>query len=187
MKRSLFVFLTCLLLLCLFGCSSRQNSIEYHYVSNVQDILFTIDPDASTISDGIHTYSYAIDSRRNGFTINLTYPDGAEYFWASRSSGSISTASGDFKGEPAGADYTDPMILCQALESKAMEKPRQIPALLCLLLMGMGAVMVLAPQTVWFLRWGWQFRDAEPSSLALGVSRASGVAVILAGIVFLFL
>ncbi len=187
MKRLISVVLGFLLVLCLFGCSPRQDKVEYHYISNQREIHLTIDLPASTISDGTHTYAYSIKSSRDGYTINLTYPDGAEYYWSSQSSGSISTGTGDFKGDPAGTIYADPVILCQALEGKALEAPRRIPIALCLLLIGMGAVMVLAPQTVWLLRYGWQFRDAEPSSLALGVSRASGVVVILAGIVFLFL
>ncbi|KEO84154.1 DUF6199 family natural product biosynthesis protein [Tumebacillus flagellatus] len=58
--------------------------------------------------------------------------------------------------------------------------------LFALIIILIGVLNVLFPQAAWYLRAGWQFKNAEPSDAALIMGRVSGVIAILIGIVFLF-
>ncbi|HEY2839858.1 MAG TPA: DUF6199 family natural product biosynthesis protein [Pirellulales bacterium] len=45
---------------------------------------------------------------------------------------------------------------------------------------------VISPRTVWYLRYGWRYKNAEPSDLSLVVTRISGVlGIVLVAVVAL--
>ncbi len=182
--RFLLISLVCCLL---FGCSSQQKTLEYYLSENGVETLLTMNPDARTITDGTHTYTYDFSRDADGCSINLTYPNGAEYYYVSRTSNGISTGSGDFKGMPTADGYADPEVLCRFVQSSAPASGKQYPISLSLILIILGLLPACFPRGIWFLRYGWQFRDAEPSDAALWIGRISGIAVIGVGIVFLFL
>ncbi|MBO5253428.1 MAG: hypothetical protein J6C51_05740 [Clostridia bacterium] len=50
------------------------------------------------------------------------------------------------------------------------------------LLIALGLFAVLSPQTVWYLEYGWRFKDAEPSNLALTLNRIGGIVSIALGV-----
>lgn len=58
--------------------------------------------------------------------------------------------------------------------------------LIGLVIVVIGAINTLSPETGWYLSSGWKFRDAEPSDAALLWTRVSGIATILIGLFFLF-
>lgn len=49
-----------------------------------------------------------------------------------------------------------------------------------------GVINVAAPEIGWNLRYGWRYRDAEPSDAALIWGRVGGVAAIIVGILCFF-
>ncbi len=51
-----------------------------------------------------------------------------------------------------------------------------------ILLIVLGAVNTFAPHAGWYLSYGWRFKDAEPSDLALSVGRVGGIIGIVIGI-----
>ena len=55
-----------------------------------------------------------------------------------------------------------------------------------LILIIMGAVYTISPETGWHISEGWKFRDAEPSDNALLWIRICGVVAIAAGFYFMF-
>lgn len=55
-----------------------------------------------------------------------------------------------------------------------------------IILILLGLFVILSPETAWYLRCGWRFRNAEPSDLALIPERIGGIIFLIAGISFLF-
>ena len=58
--------------------------------------------------------------------------------------------------------------------------------LLFFILLIMGVISVLSPETAWHLSKGWQFKDAEPSDAVLVYIRIAGAVEILAAFFILF-
>ena len=46
-----------------------------------------------------------------------------------------------------------------------------------------GLVIAIWPKLAWYLRLGWRFKNAEPSGLALGAERVTGVILVIAGFI----
>lgn len=53
------------------------------------------------------------------------------------------------------------------------------------LLIVMGIFQLVSPQTAWYLSYGWRYKDAEPSDIALVMERVGGVVAIIVGIIIL--
>jgi hypothetical protein len=48
-----------------------------------------------------------------------------------------------------------------------------------------GALNVLFPKAAWYMKYGWQFKNAEPSQAALIAARVGGIIAIIIGIFIL--
>ncbi|MEK3761229.1 DUF6199 family natural product biosynthesis protein [Paenibacillus sp. FSL P4-0338] len=48
-----------------------------------------------------------------------------------------------------------------------------------------GLVIAIWPKIAWYLRLGWRFKNAEPSGLALGAERVTGVVLVIAGFILM--
>jgi len=55
-----------------------------------------------------------------------------------------------------------------------------------LLIIVAGLVSLISPYTSWYLSIGWRIKDAEPTDLALGINRLTGVVLLVVGFLFLF-
>lgn len=53
------------------------------------------------------------------------------------------------------------------------------------LLIVMGIFQLVSPQTAWYLSYGWRYKNAEPSDIALVMERMGGVVAIIVGIIIL--
>lgn len=49
----------------------------------------------------------------------------------------------------------------------------------------LGLLAAFSPETAWHLQEGWKFRNAEPSDLALVMTRIGGVFAIIIGLLLL--
>lgn len=146
-----------------------------------------MDTEKHKISDGINTYRYEFSRDASEYGIKIKYPDGSGY-WSSGSPSQAGTSivsgwSDDYDSNR----YVDGDTLVEVLLEKVPRKLNFSPGKLavCLLLAGMGIFNMLAPETAWYLEYGWRFKNAEPSDLALNVCRVSGgVIIVMAFIVF---
>lgn len=59
--------------------------------------------------------------------------------------------------------------------------------LAALLLLAVGIFHIAAPRAAWQLRYGWRYKDAEPTEIALRVNVGLGMAAALAGLVLVIL
>jgi hypothetical protein len=57
--------------------------------------------------------------------------------------------------------------------------------LLALILLILGVITAVFPYAGWYLSIGWQFKDAEPSDLALGMQRIAGIIFSIIGLVLI--
>ncbi|MCI9586441.1 MAG: hypothetical protein HFF60_00610 [Oscillospiraceae bacterium] len=58
--------------------------------------------------------------------------------------------------------------------------------MLGLVLIVLGAVNLVFPKELWFLRYGWRYKNAEPSEMAVWLPRVGGGIAVLVGLVLLF-
>ena len=181
MKRLSPCFLWMALLLLLAGCSAKET--PNNYTVEKYGSLYTVDMENSTISDGTYTYQYELQGMSNGYALQITYPDGSTYWWNGSPSGGYGGWSDDYDENR----YVSGFTLMQILEEgQPVEQPRKnIP--LALLLLAIGIFHAGWPRIAWHLQYGWRFKDAEPSDLALGVNRFGGAIAMLVGILVLFI
>ena len=156
--RILPLLLTLLLLLCACGSEEPPSSV---YEVERGGRTYTVDQDNQTI----------------------TYPDGSTYWWETSEMGGAGGWSDDY----APAAYVDGEVLLEVLGTgrAAPEKDGASP-LLGLLIIGLGIWGVAAPRSVWYLSYGWRYKDAEPSDMALVAERLGGGVAIVVGVILLF-
>lgn len=58
--------------------------------------------------------------------------------------------------------------------------------LIGLVVIVVGVISVISPETGWYLSHGWRYKDAEPSEAALFFARLGGVVGIIVGLIFMF-
>lgn len=175
MKQNRIFILLLLAVALLCGCMQPQ--ITYTVTNN--GTVFTVDTENSTISDGQHIYTYEV----SGSQVTITYPDGSTYYWTWTGNIGYGGWSEDYDPET----YADGGMLIDTLsieDSKSGSGGGRVLA--GLLLIAIGLWYTLSPYSAWYLSYGWRYKDAEPSSAALTVSRISGIVVILFGIVIMF-
>ena len=50
-----------------------------------------------------------------------------------------------------------------------------------------GVFNIVSPYTAWYLEYGWRYKNAEPSDIALGLNRVVGVIAVIVAVVILFI
>lgn len=161
------------------------------FVVNVNQKGFTIDTEANTITHGGDVYVYSVDGKR----VTFTYPNGYTYWWEWTTLANLQS-NGGFGGwsmEISQEHYVDGGDLVQALEwvgeqrtskSAVTKSPKNI--LYSLILIPIGILAVVKPTFNWWWKYGWMFKDAEPSDAYLVWMRIVGGIAVIAGIVLLF-
>ena len=153
------------------GCGKSSGTLQ------VQG--YTIDRTDSTISrDGV-TYHYQVI----GDSVTITYPDQSTYQTMYQNGGSFSGWSEDYdpdNGVP-GDVLTD--LVCENAVPKR-DTLHWILSFLCWLL---GGFILIFPKASWYVCYGWRFQNTEPSSAALIWERITGVILIIAGFICIFI
>lgn len=174
MKKGLVLLLSIFLLLCLCACTE----VEETYVVERGWRTFQVDTKACMVSDGTHTYTYTFVGDSDSYGITVTYPDGSSYTQSKSGTHITGSASKDYDHNR----YVSGDMLCDVIAEGAAEPSREGNPLISVLLVGIGLFFLLAPHTAWYLEWGWRFKNAEPSNLALISNRIVGGIVILGGV-----
>ena len=185
-KRILTLALLLTLTLALCACAPKDSGSPY--TVEKYGATYTVDKKNSTISDGEYTYSYTMTGGYGGYKITITYPNGSTYWSDVNNSGSIITSAGGWSDNYDETKYVRGDILVDVLETKATrqrEKGNNI--FLAIILMAVGAFNAAVPQAAWFLKYGWRFKNAEPSDLALGINRGIGIAAVVIGLIMLII
>ena len=178
MKRG---FLLCLLtlLLCLSACSSGEGGNPNVFEENG----YTVDLENQTITHGEDVYTFTVSGGGSSSSIRITYPNGATYFWEWSGNGGHGGWSDDY--DPV--RYADGDFLRDLLDFQAPAQEEEISPLLIVLLLAVGGFNLAAPRASWYLTYGWRYKDAEPSGVALVLNRVVGALAVLLAVVFLLI
>lgn len=185
MKRRVFGLLLLLALL-LTACGNDSESTSYVYPVDYLGTTYYVDVSQGTITCGEDVYRYTVEvGADTRVTTRITYPNGNVYYWTE--GGSIST--GGWSEGYNVSQYADGFTLINVLEQadptpqKRERSGNPLIGFICILI---GALNLAFPQVGWYLRYGWHFKDAEPSDLAIGLARLGGGAAIVIGIILMF-
>lgn len=167
--------------LCLFlltacgGDKGDPNIYDVEYAGKV----YSVNHNDRTITFDGHVCHYEI----SGTQMTLIYPDGSTYWW--RTSGNV--GYGGWSDNYDETRYASGDTLWKVLEQERPDaKQGSNHVGLGFLLVIFGVLEAAFPQTFWWLSHGWRFKDAEPSDMAIGLGRASGVIMVIAGIICFF-
>ncbi len=174
MKRVVILLLSLLLTLSLCACSGSPST----YTVEKGGKTFEVDSKNKTIFDGTHTYEYTFSGDSSSYRINITYPNGSSYFW----NHSGYSGHGGWSNDYDEGLYVDGGILRDVIVEKAPNPSNPSKVLVMILLIGIGAFNTAAPHAAWYLEYGWRYKNAEPSDLALGLNRAGGIVAIIVAI-----
>ena len=179
MKRLSFVLIVLLLSATLFGCGQKQT---VHTVT-MDGKNFTVDSGQKTIYDGEYTYQYQASGDASSFSVTITYPNGSSY-WTNRNNGMGMSGWSDDYAEDA---YVPGDTLVDIVQTRAPRQVSGVQILSGLVLIALGIFSMAVPQASWYLSYGWRFKDAEPSDVALVYARIGGGVAIAAGLILLLL
>ena len=181
MKKILALGVSLLLLLALTGCVGGE--VSNTYTVEKYGTVYTVDQEAATIYDGQYTYHFTVNPYGDGYQAEITYPNGATYYWT-RSGG---FGHGGWSDDYDDATYADGSDLIDVIEEGRPGKSDPKPVGFILLLIAVGIFNVAAPKTAWFLEYGWRYKNAEPSDLALAANRiGGGIALAVAVLMLIF-
>ena len=177
MKRLWTVLFALLLTISLCSCTKQEDTSTVDH----NGTEFYVDTTQKTISDGTHTYRYTFSGDRSSFSATITFPDGSSYWWQQTNGSGSGGWSDDFVHEK----YVSAIILIDVLQENAPKQTNPGMIAAGLLLMALGLFEAILPQAGWYLRYGWRYKDAEPSDAALVFARLGGIAATVMGFVLL--
>ena len=152
------------------------------YTATKNNIDYVVDTENKTISDGHHTYQYDFSGNSSNYSITIKYPNGATYWWNK----SGYTGHGGWSDNYDEKRYVDGDILTEVVLEKAPREQKSGQGFAALLVAAVGVFNIMSPQTAWYLEYGWRFKNAEPSDLALGFNRVGGLIAVIVAVILLF-
>ena len=185
MKKSIAVFFAALFLVSLCSCQKNESSAPSIDRVTINGTEYLADYTQNTITFDGHICSFDLSPQGDGVRLELTYPDGSTYWWVESGQMGYGGWSDDYDE----SRYVSGDVLRQVLKLEEQSKQSEshghpVPGLLLLVL---GAFNALKPETAWMMEYGWRFKNAQPSDLALSANRLSGVLCILLGIALFFI
>ena len=175
-KRGILLCLLALLLL-LTACGGEKSPNVYEQNG------YTVDLENRTITHGEDVYTYVISGSGSSSEITITYPNGATYYWTWSGSFGHGGWSDDY--DPSAYVDGDVLLAVLGTDRATPERGGGNP-LLGLLIIGLGIGGGAAPRSVWYLSYGWRYKDAEPADMALVAERLGGGVAIVVGLALLF-
>ena len=174
MKRILLFFLIFLLCTSIAGCGQKPTVYEKNG--------YTVDLDAGTITKDGDVYAFTVTGRGDRSRIEITYPNGANYYFQWDGNSGHGGWSDDYDPER----YADGDILMDLIDFDSPVEKRGGNPILGLVLIVIGLADAISPNTAWYLSYGWRFKNAEPSEAALVFGRIFGIFCVILGLILLF-
>lgn len=154
------------------------------YTVEKNGIIFEVDKENSTISDGSNKYNYNFVGDDSDYRVSITYPDGSSYWWDMNGY----SGSGGWSENYDPEKYADGDVLTDVLLEKAPKASKHSGGniLVIFLLFVLGIFNITSPYAAWYLEYGWRYKDAQPSDAALDFNRLSGAALIVIAVILIF-
>ncbi len=163
-------------------CIGPVTALAASYTVEKDGKTFAVNVTEDTIFDGTYTYKFRFSGNTSNHRIDITYPNGATYFW-SQSGG---TGYGGWSDDYDEAMYVDGRTLCDVIMTRAPKPYNPGKMLAIIFLFCIGAFCLIAPQAAWYLESGWKYENAKPSGEALFFHRFCGVIAMIMGIILIF-
>lgn len=176
MLKKLLPCLVLLLTLILSSCSVKN---EDTYDVTLQNNTFSIDKVNKTILHEGQPYKYNI----NGTTITITYPDNSKYWWTQQNNGGYGGWSDNYDE----SKYVSGNILIEVLADEIPTNKSEKKYFLIIILLTLGIWNTVSPYSSWHLSYGWRYKNAEPSEVAITIVRIGGILLILISVIFIFI
>ena len=200
MKRTVALLLLAVMLVTLSACSASPRGIETQVVGkNGEPVILTFNYDEKTITAGgdmftvevggvpvwndtpaededVYRYEYA------GGNITITYPNGAVWIESPTSTGAV--ISWDDNYDPQ--RYIEGDVFVPYLKQAYMPQYREgIGGIgfACLIMAAIGVVMFAVPEELIEMKYGWRFKNAEPTEFAVWEVRIGGIIIVVVAIV----
>ena len=198
MKRTVALLLLVVMVITLSACSTSPRGTEVQMIEdNGNIVMLTFNYDEKTISAGsslftvydpdgelvweedckdIYRYEY------DGGNITITYPNGAVWIESPTSTGAA--ISWDDNYDPQ--RYIEGDVLARYLEEA--HRPRSREGIVgigfaCLIMATVGVVMFVVPEELIEMKYGWRFKNAEPTEFAVWEVRIGGIVVVIVAVV----
>lgn len=177
MKRYRMFLCLLLVLILLAGCGEKAATA---YTVNERGYTLYVDLAAGTITDEsglVYTVSYS------GNRVTITYPNGATYWWTQTDKFGAGGSSDDYDS----TRYVPGNVIIDAMSaSQPKSSGGSSYGFFGILFIALGVFNAWKPEWAWYISKGWQFRDAEPSDAALGMTRFGGIIAIILGVILFF-
>lgn len=174
MKKFFALLMAVLTVLCMTACGKETEKVIVK-----ENDEFTLNTEDKTISDGENTYEYEIDGSGDSYRITIDYPDGAQYFWSM----SEGVGSGGWNSELTNNSYAKADILVEVAEEDFAPEVESNPWFIVIILGVLGLAGLIYPYGLWWLAYGWRYKDVEPSEIALIAERVVGGAFVIIAVV----
>ena len=186
MKKILACLLAVLLLLPITAYASEADGT---YVIEDNGISFTVDPENKTITVDGHTYHYQVKTSGEEKNTTITYPNGATYYWVQEEYLGFGGWSDDYDPDiymdgDILVDIVDQIRPAKGFRGEGIEI-NMMNVLMGLVVIVLGIFTAANPEDAWYWSNGWRFKDAEPSDLALAMSRIGGIVMIISGVLLM--
>ena len=180
-NRTAAFVLPLLLLLLLTGCREKPSLIR---TVTYMDQEYTVDQEKQTITHNGDVYHYRI----SGNEITLEYPNQATYSRTDMGGArnTLRTSTIGWSGDYDTDRYVPGDVLIDVLSVNSPPSHRRGNPMIGLLLLAVGLWNTISPYSSWYVSHGWRYKNAEPSDLALGLTRAGGIFAILLGVLMFF-
>lgn len=146
---------------------------------------YTVDSEKQTITHGGTTVQMEWSRTGGGSEVTFVYPDGSTYRWRQNDGFGAGGGSEDYAPEQ-GMDARTLLAVMDQHRTDSRSPRWGSNPLLGLVLIVLGAVNLVFPKELWFLRYGWRYKNAEPSEMAVWLPRVGGGIAVLVGLVLLF-
>ncbi len=163
-------------------CFCPISALGAGYAVEKDGKTFEVDATENTIFDGTYTYAFTFSGNSENYSIHISYPNGASYFWHQ----SDGTGYGGWSNDYDETMYMAGDTLCEIIMYRAPKPYNPGKILGGIFLILIGGFCLIAPKAAWFLDTGWRFEYAKPSEAALFAHQVSGVIAIAAGIILFF-
>ena len=179
MKKVLVLLFSLMVTLALCACSNSDTNAAYTIERDGK--IFEINAKDGIIFDGTYTYEYKLSGTSSSYDLDITYPNGAAYSWSQDGTMGCGGWSDDYNEEL----YVSGSTLRDVIERvpKATNPTKFFSVMLLIVL---GTFDAIFPKISWLLAYGWRYKNAEPSDIALGLIRVAGIIAIIIGIVMIF-
>ena len=189
MKRIFALILIAVMLLTLSACSTGPKGTEFQTVEhNGNIVILTFDYDEKTITEdnsfndtgkwnAVYHYEYDNDN------ITIFYPNGAVWIESPTSTGAAISWDDNYDPQRYIEGDVFAMYLNRAYMSPQIREGIVGIGFACLIMAAVGVVMIKAPEELIEMKYGWRFKNAEPTEFAVWEVRIGGIVVVVGAIV----